>query len=100
MLSKIGVKCAKKMCAKNDDLSHEMISPINGSFDHFPKTILFLATNDITYPDQKLFTQKLKKANVNIEVIIGENMPHIWPFLPVIKEAKAALKVILNNLKS
>lgn len=100
MLSKVGVKSAKKMCAEHADLNHEMISPINGSFQNFPKTMLFLATNDITYPDQKLVVQKLKEASVNIEILVGENMPHIWPFLPVMKEAKTALKVILDNLKA
>ncbi|NQX82966.1 MAG: alpha/beta hydrolase [Flavobacteriaceae bacterium] len=100
MLSKVGVLSAKKMCAENDDLKNVMISPINGSFDHFPKTILFLAKNDITYPDQQLAAQKLIKAKVNIKVIEGDGMPHIWPFLPVMKEAKKALKEIIDILNN
>ena len=75
-----------------------MISPINGSFYGFPKTILYLAENDITYPDQKLAVQKLINANNTIEVIEGKRMPHIWPFLPVMKEAKMALKQIIAHL--
>ena len=100
MLSKVGVLSAKKMCSDKGDLKNEMISPLNGNFENFPKTILFLAENDITYPDQKLAVQKLKKANVDVEVIEGKGMPHIWPFLPVMKEAKIALKKIINLLKS
>ncbi|NQX82024.1 MAG: alpha/beta hydrolase fold domain-containing protein, partial [Flavobacteriaceae bacterium] len=96
----VGVLSAKKMCAENDDLENVMISPINGSFDNFPNTILFLAKNDITYPDQQLATQKLIKAKVNIKVIEGDGMPHIWPFLPVMKEAKNALKEIINILNN
>lgn len=98
MLSKVGVLSAKKMCAGNSDLKNEMISPINGSFNKFPTTILFLAKKDITYPDQQLVVQKLINAKIDIEVIEGENMPHIWPFLPVMKEAKTALKEIINHL--
>lgn len=98
MLSKAGVLSAKKMCAENNNLSDPMISPINGSFDRFPTTILYLATNDITYPDQKLAVQKLIDTNVNIEVIEGKNMPHIWPLLPVMKEAKLALKKIIDSI--
>ncbi len=98
ILGKAGVLSAKKMCTENNDLSNPMISPINGSFVGFPNTILFLATNDIMYPDQKLTVEKLTKSNAEIEVILGENMPHIWPFLPVMKEAKLALYEIINTI--
>lgn len=99
MLSKVGLLSAKKMCAENKDLNDVMISPINGSFDKFPNTILFLATNDITYPDQQLVVQKLIHAKVDIEVVEGEEMPHIWTFLPVMKEAKTALEEIIKHIK-
>jgi acetyl esterase/lipase len=98
MLSKKGILSAKKMCAVDMDLSNTMISPLNGSFEGFPSTMIFLASHDITYPDQKLAVAKMKKAKVDVEVIEGENMPHIWPFLPVMKEAKLAFQEILNRL--
>ncbi|MFT6338321.1 MAG: acetyl esterase/lipase [Saprospiraceae bacterium] len=100
MLSKAGVLSAKKMCTENDDLENVMISPINGSFDEFPVTILFLAEHDITYPDQLLAVQELEKAKVVVEVIKGKGMPHIWPFLPVMKEAKVALYQIIDKLNT
>ncbi len=98
MLSKIGVLSAKKMCAGNTDLNDNMISPIHGSFSEFPPTVLFLAENDITYPDQQLTVQKLVEAKADLKVITGKNMPHIWPFLPVMSEAKTALREIVNLL--
>ncbi|CAM1349738.1 alpha/beta hydrolase fold domain-containing protein [Tenacibaculum insulae] len=98
MLSKKGVLSAKKMCAGNVDLKNEIISPLYGSFNQFPKTILFLAENDITYPDQQLAVQKMKKANIDIEVVFGDEMPHIWPLLPVMKEAKKALSELIKRL--
>lgn len=98
MLSKNGVLSAKQMTTEKNQLSNEMISPINGSFIGFPKTILFLASNDITYPDQEIAVVKMKNENVDLEIIYGENMPHIWPLLPVMKEAKTALKTLTNHL--
>ena len=100
MLSKTGVLSAKKMCVENNDLKNAMISPLYGSFEDFPQTILFLAENDITYPDQKLAVKKFIKAKINLEIIEGRNMPHIWPFLPVMKEAKISLREIIRTLNN
>ena len=100
MLSITGVLSAKKMCAGNKDLKDPIISPLYANFEGFPKTILFLAQNDIMYPDGKLAKIKMKKNNVNIDVIEGENMPHIWPLLPVMKEAKIALNLIIQEIDS
>ncbi len=99
ILSKAGLLSAKKMCVGDIDLKNKMISPLYGSFEKFPETIFYLAENDITYPDQKLAVEKLTNANVNIKVIEGENMPHIWPLLPVMKEGKYALNGIIKVLK-
>jgi len=100
MLSKIGVLSAKKMCAEDNNLKDANISPLYANFIGFPKTMLFLAQNDIMYPDGKLAEMKMKKSNVNLEVIDKVNMPHIWPFLPVMKEAKIALNKIILYLKN
>lgn len=100
MLSKKGVLSAKKMCAGNINLKNPIISPLYGDFDKFPQTILFVAENDITHPDQKLLVQKFIKAKINFELIEGKNMPHIWPLLPVMTEAKASLSKIIKILKT
>lgn len=100
MLSQKGILSAKKMCVENNDLKNPMISPLYGNFENFPRTILFLAENDITYPDQKLAVQKLIKAKVNHRVIEGNNMPHIWPLLPAMKEGKIALNDIIRILNN
>jgi len=100
ILSKRGVYSAMKMCAEDNDLSNPLISPINGSFKEFPYTILFLAENDITYPDQQLVVQKLIKEDVKIEVITGKNMPHIWPLLRFFKEAEITFNTqIIDRMK-
>lgn len=98
ILSKAGVLSAKRMCAGEMDLKNAMISPLNGSFKNFPNTMLFIAENDVTYPDQKLAIQKMIEAHMPLTVIDGKGMPHVWPFLPVMKEGKAALNKIIDRL--
>lgn len=100
ILSKKGVLSAKLMCVENGDLTNPMISPIYGSFENFPETFLFMAEHDITYPDQQLLAQKLNELNIKNTVFFGKEMPHIWPFLPVMKEAKWALNSIITILKA
>ncbi|MFD1550957.1 esterase [Putridiphycobacter roseus] len=100
MLSKTGVLSAKKMCAMEVDLKNPIISPLYGNFEHFPKTVLYLAEHDITYPDQQLAVQKLKNANVPMKVIAGKNMPHIWPLLPLMKEATHTLHDLIDEIKA
>lgn len=99
MLSKVGVLSAKKMCVGDKDLSNPIISPLYGSFVGFPETVICVATHDIMYPDQLLAIEKMKDAAVDLECIEGENMPHIWPLLPVMKEAKKTLQSIIEKIK-
>ncbi len=98
ILSKLGVLSAKKMCAENEDLTAPNISPIHGSFNHFPETLLFLAEHDIMYPDQQILIEKLKESNIKFKAIIGKQMPHIWVLLPFFKEGKKAMKLLLNEI--
>lgn len=96
MLSKAGVLNAKQMCSEN--LNDERISPINGEFKYFPKTYLYLAENDITFPDQLVFESRLNEQKIDKVTFIGKEMPHIWPLIPFMKESKQALNQIINNV--
>ncbi|CAL2082388.1 alpha/beta hydrolase [Tenacibaculum sp. 190524A05c] len=98
MLSKKGIFSAKKMCAGDVSLKDPIISPIYGSFKGFPETILFLAENDIMYPDGIELKDILQKEEVSFKVIHGENMPHIWPFLPIMKESSISLQQLISLL--
>ncbi|AHM62769.1 esterase/lipase [Flammeovirgaceae bacterium 311] len=99
MLSRNGVLSAKKMCAQHFGLADPRISPIRGSFTDFPATILLMAENDITYPDQKIAMQQMLDAKVDLKVVFGKEMPHIWPILPVIAEGKAAFNEMIYEIK-
>lgn len=96
MLSKKGVLSAKKMCVQDGNLKNVNLSPIYGNFSAFPTTYLFIAENDITYPDQLLLCEKLVQSDVKHTIFTGNGMPHIWPLLPVMKEAKITLNRIIE----
>lgn len=94
ILSTPGVLSAKKMCAGETSLKDPLISPLYGSFNGFPQTSIFIGENDIMRPDQQLAVEKMQAANVDVQVFEGKGMPHIWPLLPLMSDAKAALAQI------
>jgi len=99
MLSVEGVKSAKQMSLGNNNLKDPNISPLFGNLKKFPKTTIFIGTYDITSIDQKIFAQKLNLNNTDLNLIIEEKMPHIWPLLPFMRESTIALKQIIQLLK-
>lgn len=99
ILSRTGALSAKRMAARKLGLKDPMISPLYGSFINFPTTLLFIAENDITRPDQELSAEKMKKEKVELKVFFGEGMPHIWPLLPVLKEGKLAFKELASAIR-
>jgi acetyl esterase/lipase len=100
MYSKIGVLSAKRMCAGGIDLKSEEISPLYGNVKGFPPTLIFIAENDIQRPDAELFCENLKNENVELTLLYGKGMPHIWPLLPVMNEAKKALDEISKFIRN
>lgn len=100
MLSKAGVLSAKKMCAGDLDLKSREISPLYGHVKGFISTYIFIAENDIMRPDEEAFVEMLQRENVQVEVVIGKAMPHVWPFLPMMSEAKMAMNQIVNKINS
>jgi acetyl esterase/lipase len=96
MLSRTGVLSAKRLCAGTRDLKDPMLSPLYGELRNFPDTYLFIAEHDITYPDQLRFVDKLKSSGVRHTLLVGWNMPHIWPLLPFMQEARVALEEIVD----
>lgn len=102
MLSKKGVTSAKTMCRGDLETTDPMMSPIYGSFKGFPPVDLFMAEYDILYPDQKIGRKKMAAEGVDLNVILGEKMPHIWPLLPFMKEGIQSLneieKIILKEM--
>ncbi|MEW7292055.1 alpha/beta hydrolase [Aquimarina sp. 2304DJ70-9] len=99
ILSCNGVSSAKKMLLGDVPLTDPLISPINGSLKNFPPIYMFSAEYDIFTPDQELFVNKARQEGVEIKVILGKNMPHVWPILPIMPEAKRALKEITSIIK-
>lgn len=98
MLASKGLLSALRMCIEDGNLKNTSISPLFGTFEGFPITYLFIAENDVTFPDQLVLCHKLKELEVEHYVEIGKGMPHIWPLLPVMDESRKSLNRIIEIL--
>jgi acetyl esterase/lipase len=98
--ARLGLFSTMKMYAGDIDLKDPRVSPINGSFRGFPPLYLFVASDDLLMPDQKLLALKAKSDNAPVEVIDGEGMFHIWVVVPFLKEGKRDWKKMISILES
>lgn len=96
ILSINGVLSANTMCVGTRSLKDPLISPLFGDLENLPPIHLFMATDDILTPDQEIFVDKIKESNGSVEVIIGNGLPHVWPILPIMSEAKAGIEKIVT----
>ncbi|MFP3089684.1 alpha/beta hydrolase [Treponema sp. TIM-1] len=68
--------------------------PTEADFSGFPGTYVFFGTREIFYAAASPFIERLRSAGVPVKVYLGEGMMHIWPYMPVSRESREALKII------
>ena len=93
MLSVEKAKYAANLWKGNYDLDEYHISPINGDLSKLNSITIFVGTHEIFLPDNTLLYNKLKENNVNTNLIIGENLNHVYPAFPC-REGHKAIKQI------
>ena len=97
----LGVEGAREMgkaWAGDLDLKDYRISPMFGDMMSLPQTTLFVGTHEILYPDVVEFYNRLRASGVNVELIIGREMTHVYPVYPGVPESKEALNQIIDIL--
>lgn len=80
-----------------DDISTQdyRISPLFGDVSGFPKTLMFVGTREIFYPDVNKFYDKLKQKNIDVTLEIGQGMNHVYPVYPTL-EARISINKIVS----
>ena len=97
ILGEIGLIEIGKSWAGNLDTKDYKVSPLFGDNSGLPKTLIFAGENEIFYKDIVKYVQKLKNAGVDVKLVVGEGMFHIYPLFPC-PEARIAFKEIKNEI--
>ncbi|MBQ9161482.1 MAG: alpha/beta hydrolase [Methanobrevibacter sp.] len=97
ILGEIGLKEIGKSWAGNLDTKDYRVSPLFGDNFDLAKTLIFAGENEIFYKDIVKYVQNLKNAGVDVKLLVGEGMFHIYPLFPC-PEARTAFKEIKNEI--
>ena len=96
MLGVDGLRKMGETWAGNLDPKDYKVSPLFGQVSKLPKTTLFVGTHEIFYPDVVKFHDKLKNNGGDAELIVGEEMTHVYPVYPLVPESKEAFRKIVE----
>ena len=81
-----------------DDLKLSQISPINGDLKGLPPIEIYLGTEEVLYKQCMNLYEKLKEENIDVTILVGNKMGHVYPILPI-PEAKDAIKNIVEFIE-
>ena len=98
MLGVDGLRRIGQAWAGETSMTDWRVSPLFGDMTAMPPTTLFVGTHEIFFADVTAFRDKLEQAGIDVQLIIGWEMNHIWPFFPI-PEAKLAFAQVLEVLE-
>jgi triacylglycerol lipase len=81
------------------DFNDPLVSPLYGSMEGLPPTVVYAGTVDVVYPDVLVLQDKASATpGADFTFIIGEGQLHAWPMLAILPEARAAVRDIYGQL--
>ena len=88
-----GLKKSAILWAGEDNLTNPKYSPLYADVQGYPDTMLVQGTNDVLYPDNLILYQNMKDAGVNVTLVEGEDLWHVFPVFSI-PEKEETLKLI------
>ena len=98
ILSIKGLEYCARLYAKNEDLKQYQLSPLYGSFENLPKTLLFYGGKELFYPDFEILREKATAQNIPIIFYKYTHMQHDWVLFPIF-EAQDSIEKIVDFIK-
>jgi monoterpene epsilon-lactone hydrolase len=69
-----------------------LLSPILADLHRLPPMQILVGTNEILLSDSTVLAKRALEAGISVALEVGEGMWHGWPLVPVLPEARAAIK--------
>ncbi len=84
-----GMALAAQWWAGDGDVRSAPVSPLHGSQEGLPATLLFVGTRELLIEECRVLGRKAAAQGWRLEMEEGRGMIHVWPLLPL-REAAAA----------
>lgn len=97
ILGEIGLREIGKSWAGDLNTQDWRVSPIFGDNVGLPDTLIFAGENEIFCSDIERYVENLKRDGVNVKLVIGNGLFHIYPLFPI-PEALSAFKEIKKEI--
>lgn len=97
-LAVTGLRKIGKLWAGDTDHRDYRLSPLFGDFSQLRDVMIVAGTREIMYPDATVLAQKLKAAQVPVQLIVGRGMFHIYP-LYQLPEARQLMNQVVAVIK-
>lgn len=97
ILGEIGLKEIGKSWAGDLDTKDYRVSPLFGDNEGLSRTLIFTGTNEIFYKDIVKYVENLKNDGVDVKLIVGNGLFHIYPMFPI-PEAKKAFEEVKKEI--
>lgn len=78
-----------------------LASPVHADFTGAPPVWICVGTTEILRDDTKVMAEKLRAQEVMVHEVIGDDLPHVWPFFQrLLPEARATLDDLADWLRT
>lgn len=97
------IQGAFELYAGGEDLSHPLLSPVNGDLDGFPPTILISGTRDLLLSDTVRMHRALRQAGAKAELHVYDGQAHgdytqgLTRFVPESQDAQRELYAFFDK---
>ena len=85
--------------AGRGNLKNPLVSPLFGNIEGLGKVLMVSGTHELVYPDCHELYKRARNADIDLEFLVYDKMPHVWIFYPIM-EARHVFNRIIEFLRN
>jgi epsilon-lactone hydrolase len=95
MFTAKGIRAAAALYLAGANARDPRASPLYANLSGLPPMLLFASRHEMLLDDTVRFAERAKEAGVNVQVVLRDRLPHVWPiFLRLLPESREALRIV------
>jgi acetyl esterase/lipase len=99
MFTPESLKNAAQFYLNGREATDPVASPLYGDLQGLPPLLIFASRQEILLSDAQRLHDKALAAGVNSQLILETDMPHVWPIMVMLPEAKVSLRQVAAFLR-